>query len=81
MFRPFKDKALLTVDFKALLTVDFKALLTVDFKALLTVDFKALLTVDFKVLIQSQLEYIQAISLSQLAITDKLAQQNDGTHP
>ena len=40
---------------------------------------KALFSIDFKALLQSQLEYIQEISLWQLAITDKLAQQNDGT--
>ena len=37
---------------------------------------KALFTVDFKALLRSQLEYIQEI---QVAITDKLAQQSDGT--
>ena len=37
---------------------------------------KALFSVDFKALLQSQLEYIQEI---QVAIADKLAQQNDGT--
>ena len=39
---------------------------------------KVLFSVDLA-LLQSQLEYIQEISLWQLAITDKLAQQNDGT--
>ena len=42
-----------------------------------SVNDKALFTVDFKALLQSQLEYIQEISLRQVASTDKLAQEND----